>query len=368
MNNEVFYNIGKIIERDSKSTTYKFALLRGVIDIIQDNSPFINTSEEEVEIPFGLLIEKWLVYYYPIFDSENPIPQIHGSAKLAIELPFVKLVNEYKFKGGFSAFYNDLKNGNIQSNRIEFTLLINKIRDTILKMPMQYIGGSLDSSIGPIFKEKLKKNSKANANDLNEIIFNFGSFVIPRSYFDAFKLLGSFINGQDSLLFKWAEFSVSASGQKLKVESVLNEVLKSPIEERHILESKKLYKEILQQHGEVKCVWTNKPLLKFDIDHLIPFSVWKNNDLWNLLPSDPITNNKKRDKIPAPELIESQKDIILDYWQILNDHQSVRFKKEMQIALLGNSEFNHWKIKGIEQLKDSCSYLINKRGFEQWKF
>jgi hypothetical protein len=41
MHNDVFQNISKIIERDSKTTTYKFALLRGVIDIIQDNSPFI---------------------------------------------------------------------------------------------------------------------------------------------------------------------------------------------------------------------------------------------------------------------------------------------------------------------------------------
>jgi hypothetical protein len=37
--NETFINISKIIERDSKSTTYKYALLRGTIDIIQDNSP-----------------------------------------------------------------------------------------------------------------------------------------------------------------------------------------------------------------------------------------------------------------------------------------------------------------------------------------
>ena len=36
MDNEVFFNISKIIERDSKTTTYKFALLRGVIDIIQE--------------------------------------------------------------------------------------------------------------------------------------------------------------------------------------------------------------------------------------------------------------------------------------------------------------------------------------------
>ncbi len=57
MQSEVFQNISKIIERDSKATTYKFALLRGVIDIIQDNSPFIYISNDRVHFPTGLLIE-----------------------------------------------------------------------------------------------------------------------------------------------------------------------------------------------------------------------------------------------------------------------------------------------------------------------
>jgi diadenosine tetraphosphate (Ap4A) HIT family hydrolase len=39
MQDPIFANINKIIERDSKATTYKFALLRGVIDIIQDKFP-----------------------------------------------------------------------------------------------------------------------------------------------------------------------------------------------------------------------------------------------------------------------------------------------------------------------------------------
>jgi hypothetical protein len=44
MKSEVFSNINKIIERDSKASTYKFALLRGVIDIILENSPYITDS------------------------------------------------------------------------------------------------------------------------------------------------------------------------------------------------------------------------------------------------------------------------------------------------------------------------------------
>ena len=74
MNNEVFYNINKIIERDSKATTYKFALLRGVIEIIQDNSPYISVIDNRAQIPTGLLIEKWLIYYYPILQSQNLNP------------------------------------------------------------------------------------------------------------------------------------------------------------------------------------------------------------------------------------------------------------------------------------------------------
>ncbi|MGB6084909.1 hypothetical protein [Moheibacter sp.] len=83
MNNQVFYNISKIIERDSKSTTYKFALLRGVIDIIQENSPYIRIEDNRLYIPTGLLIEKWLLYYYPILESQTIIPQINGEANLA---------------------------------------------------------------------------------------------------------------------------------------------------------------------------------------------------------------------------------------------------------------------------------------------
>ena len=81
MNTQVFYNISKIIERDSKSTTYKFALLRGLIEIIQQNSAYIKIQDDWVQIPTGLLIEKWLLYYYPILESEIVIPQIRYNDK-----------------------------------------------------------------------------------------------------------------------------------------------------------------------------------------------------------------------------------------------------------------------------------------------
>lgn len=368
MNNQIFHNIGKIIERDSKSTTYKFALLRGVIDIIQDNSPYILFDKNRVHIPLGLLIEKWILYYYPILQSQTSIPQINGDSNLAFTNQLSKLIFEYEPRGGFSAFYNDLRNKGIPKDlQNDFFELAKKLRTTITKMPMKYIGRSISNDYYSIFKYENQKLKRFSTMDVERLIKDFGTFSIPTEYYESFKILGSFINGQDSILFKWAEFSVAASGNNLSVHNVLNEVLKSPITIRDIKESKKLYKEILQQKGNIHCVWTGRKIANYDIDHLIPFSIWKNNDLWNLLPSDTKINNQKRDKIPTPETIEKQKNLILNYWEIIFESQSKRFQKEIQVALLGNYSFDSWKDSGISQLQNSCNYLIENRGFEGWK-
>ncbi|MCX6187147.1 MAG: hypothetical protein NTU43_09175 [Bacteroidetes bacterium] len=309
MNNSVFQNINKIIERDSKATTYKFALLRGVIDIIQDNSPFITISKDRIYFPTGLLIEKWMLYYYPILE----------------------------------------------------------LKGTITTMPMKYIGRSISNDYYSIFKfenDSLKR--KTTEIDLEFLIHNSGSFSIPFEYYEAFKILGSFISGQDSILFKWAEFSVNASRKNLSIEKVVSEVLKSPITERDVAESKQIYKTILKEEGKVFCVWTGKAITSYDVDHMIPFSVWKNNDLWNLLPSQSKTNNQKRDKIPSVDLIEKRKELILHYWELINENQSKRFQKEIRVALLGNSLSEGWQNSALKQLQSSCNYLISNRGYEEW--
>lgn len=368
MNSTVFSNISKIIERDSKTTTYKFALLRGVIDIIQDNSPFITFSNDRVYFPTGLLIEKWLIYYYPILESVTNIPQINGETNLAFELQFKKIILTYKELGGLSSFYNDLKNKGIPKYiQNDFIELTKKLKSTITLMPMKYIGRSINNDYYSIFQYTSSTSHKnSNTVDIEYLINNYGWFSIPFDYYEAFKILGSFINGQDSILFKWASFSVGASKQNISIEKVINEVLKSPITERDVASSKQLYKNILQKEGKVFCVWTGKAIKSYDIDHVIPFSIWKNNDLWNLLPAQSSINNQKRDKIPSAELIESRKDMIIQYWGLINEYQPHRFKKEIQVALLGNNSLSNWHKNAILKIQNISEYLIENRGFEKW--
>jgi len=35
------------------------------------------------------MIEKWLMYYYPLLESKETIPQIHGGIRLQFEIEFL---------------------------------------------------------------------------------------------------------------------------------------------------------------------------------------------------------------------------------------------------------------------------------------
>ena len=368
MNANVFLNLSKIIERDSKSTTYKFALLRGVIDIIGDASPYIKCTDTEAHLPLGLLIEKWILYYYPIFDAPIAIPQINGNTKLAFQSELTALISYYKPRGGLSAFYNDLRTEGVSAEIApEFLALVKKVGETIVKMPMRYIGGSVANAHYSIFRYGVLRRPKpGNTLNLEWLIQSYDSFIIPLEYYEALRLLGSFLSGTDAIIFKWAEFSVTASQGRLQPEKVLEEVLRSPVTDRDVADAKRLYKSVLEKVGFVECVWTGKKLDTYDVDHVIPFAIWKNNDLWNLLPAQPAVNNQKRHRIPSVASLEARKPNIIHYWELLKAYQEPRFSTEIRVSLLGGPVGVNWQHLAFEKLKQTSDYLINTRGHEAW--
>jgi hypothetical protein len=369
MQNPIYKNIIKLIERDSKFSTYKYALLRGVIDVIQDNSPYVRRIGDDIKIPLGLLIEKWILYYYPLLESEFSIPQINGENNLQFEQQLKEIIIYYKNKGGLSAFYNDLRRKNIPNNlRKEFLLLLRKLQKTITEMPMKYIGQSINKEYYSIFKFE-KSQSRVNKSSIINtqfLIDNFGYFTIHVEYYEVFSFMGTFLSGKESILIKWAEFSVQASKDKINFSTAIEKLILSPVTERDVEDTKKLYKSVISRQKEINCVWTGHGIRKLNVDHVIPFSIWKNNDLWNLLPAEEKVNNDKRDKIPSNNLIENRKDSIFSYWNLLLDSNSIRFQSELEVTLLGREFNQNWRSDSINKLKETCSYLINERGYEEW--
>jgi len=61
-NLDEYCNINSIIERDSTDATYKYALLRGTIEICEEYQHLGTEDGEKIWFPIGLLIEKWILY------------------------------------------------------------------------------------------------------------------------------------------------------------------------------------------------------------------------------------------------------------------------------------------------------------------
>ena len=84
---------------------------------------------------------------------------------------------------------------------------------------------------------------------------------------------------EDSIILRWAEFTAGITANKaagLKLSDILD-LLVASIE---LKRDTKLAGSILKESGHsIDCVWTGKSVCKYDIDHALPFSVWRNNDL-----------------------------------------------------------------------------------------
>lgn len=372
---ETIRHINQIIERDSKDTTYKFALLRSVIDAVHEYSHLAVCKGADVEMPLGLLVYKWLEYYYPIIDSQIFIPQKNGDAEdgksLAFRSMFKELTLFYADKGGMSVFFSELKKGSLDSAVSDQVLqLCKKLRDTITKNPMKHIGVSVYGKHYSLFQYQSEKLKSPLTPDINFLIDQFGTFSFPYDYFLIFQHLGGFITGRNAILIGWADFTVKCDKSgKLSREMVLNEILKSPINNREVYAVQQFFNHI-GKATPLECVWSGKAISNdLNIDHVLPFAVWKNNDFWNLLPAKSSINNKKRDKIPTTHLLHKRKETIIHYWELLAARFPDSFEKEIAVSLTGKrGSANNWQLPAFAALQDKIDYLINTRGFEPWEY
>ena len=367
--------ISTIIERDSKDTTYKFALLRSCIEISQKYEHYGEIKNNQITFPLGLIILKWIEYYYPIFATPFFVPQKNGDSpnkSLSFRKHFLKIIPYYEKGLGYLELQKDIKDGSINDSvKKDLINLIKELKNTIIRMPMHYIGSAIGRG-GEIFNYHNNSNFRliksVNITD-QYIIDNSGTFSFPLDYFEAFKFLGSFISGTESLIFQWAEFTRKADKQKkLTREDILSLIEPGYDIKREVNEIQKFYKNVIGNEKLIS-VWSGTKISNdLNIDHVLPYSIWKNNDLWNLLPTNYTDNNSKRDKIPDPNLIEKQKELIIYYWELIYNNYKERFTKEAQISLLGNTVFNNsnWKTKCIGSLVNKCRFLTEIRGYESF--
>lgn len=364
-----------IINKESKTATYKFALIRSVIESIHKYDHYCTDVKEDntKQLPIGLLVIFWIKYYYPILAYKKQIPQITGNKNsLSFQKHLLPIISHYEESLGFPEFYKDLQNNRIPDTLKEDVIkLIRDINTTIINNPMKYIGSAIDKK-GEIFKYQNDRKTTSLKKDLSiiNIVESCGTYTIPKSYYSAFTLLGSYINGDNALLFQWIDFSYRQQINKNISKSEIYQVLQTKDEySRDTKDIKKIYTD-LKRKEELKCAWSNKTIKDdMHIDHIIPYSLWGNNDFWNLLPTKQKYNSSKTDKIPSPNLLLLRKKIIIDYWSKVFNIAPNRFTNEAIIALCRNHNPNNDKFLDLcfLSLKNKCQFLIDTQGYVGWE-
>jgi SAM-dependent methyltransferase len=340
-----------ILNRDRKTATYKLALFRALSEIAMTEFEQARWADEGVVgIPISVVCEKWLLYYWPLFESAVFIPQIRGESPtcampIAFRSSLTELVETYRVGGGLTRFVLDHRAGKLpQDISILLGRAFTQIRNTIIKGPVTYAGGSLES--GPIFQyDPRNQEIRMNAAIWREL-----------------SLVGHWI--QDAVILRWAELTSDISKKQIRTSEAVELLLTTPIPERDVVDARAIYKQL----GTLQCTWTGTVIAKtFAVDHIIPFSLWHNNDLWNLVPASPTANMAKSDKLPTRVLMQKRSDCIIGYWEVLRSAYTSRFDYEAS-RVAGQSHLSeHWQKPVFQVVCDAVEFTAMQRGYERWQ-
>jgi len=213
--------------------------------------------------------------------------------------------------------------------------LLSELRSTITRYPMKHLGYSFYEQHYSIVSfnrdsQRLLRH-RSYRIDTEFLIRQFGTFNLRREYYELFRLVGGLITGTDAILQQWAQWTANVRKDKgISAHQALDILTTTPETERNVEDARKVYREMLASRGKLDCVWTHRPVRApdLDVDHAIPYSLSRNNDLWNLLPTHRFVNAKKRDRVPSPQLVAARAGSIREYWESLRGSYPDLFQRQ----------------------------------------
>lgn len=342
--------IEAILNRDKKDATYKPALFRALAELATTSYHSAQwLPEGRVAIPIGSIADKWLGYFWPLFESATFLPQKRGekpacSKPVAFRTELAGLITLYQRMGGLSAF-TVAHRANILPAEAEalHRRLHAKLCDTIRAGPVYYSGGGGSGT----FSYDRESRSVVMSADLWRELSVMGNWIA------------------DATILRWAELTAEISQHAIKPSQVIDQLLTPPIGERDVLAARSVYEGMTDK----RCVWTDRTLRdQFDVDHAIPFALWRNNDLWNLLPALPAINNQKRDRLPSRDLLQSRRDCIVHYWSLLRDKHAIRF--EFEVGKLAGPKAlrgGNWENRLFHTVAEAIEFTALQRGVDRWQ-
>jgi hypothetical protein len=272
------------------------------------------------------------------------------------------LIAAFHFNGGLSAFHAAWRAGSLDSKSHQLFLeCIKAISLAIVKGPVNYAGGSIEGGNQIFtFYGNLGVSKIRTREDVSK---QLGNVFFDASIWREMCLVGHWIS--EAIILRWAELVHQFSSCSIPIASIVSELLITPELSRDVAVARSIFLNL----ETLNCVYTNKSLTnsRFDVDHLIPFTLWHNNDLWNLLPADQKVNNNKRDKVIRLETLHKCEERIVYYWRIQRTTYPERFQNEVSRTLLGaRSPVINWEKPALAALSEAVEMVAIQRGVERW--
>ena len=300
-----------IILNDSKSSTYKLALLRVLCRIADGSSGYARDCDDDhVAVPLGLVGLYWVRLFKPLLADNLPqSPANKGDAGLG----FVK--TGFRSLSGVSQL--DLRIGTrFEGERaIALHSALSDACKTISNMPARYTTYPNGSPVLPVKRRWI--GSRPDAVQLAEsYLLKFGDLLIPRHLWRALQRFDAWI--EPALIAEWSRLMIGyANSQNRKLSDAVVTKALSWSEPNRDARTAREQAARLMANGRLHCVWSGRLLSQgtLDIDHCFPWAAWPCDDLWNLLPVHrDINQKKKREKLPGVKILQRARDRIQSWW------------------------------------------------------
>ena len=302
-----------VILNDQKSATYKLGLLRTLCRAADGSAGMVQDMDNGfVRIPLGLVALNWLRLYMPLVREKLPqTPTNVGAGGLGFAKDaFVNLLTDTSA--------NDLQIGaRFSENRaMSLHAALRDAVQTIDRMPSTYITYPMGGRILPVERHRVGLAPQVVELDAR-YLQAFGWMLVPTHLWRAMRRNAAWI--EPTLMSEWARLMREyAKNQGRHVaEERLIAAMRWSDPERDVLRVRKIAVSILGSR-ELRCVWTDRhlSLSTLDIDHMFPWAAWPCSDLWNLLPTHRVVNQRfKRDRLPSAATLSRAEAKIIDWWQ-----------------------------------------------------
>jgi SAM-dependent methyltransferase len=270
-----------VILNDSKSSTYKLALLR-VIARVADSAVGLAApgDSDRVSVPLGLAALYWIRMFKPLLQAG--LPQTPTNKGLE-GLGFVR--------DGFRAILHipaqDLRIGASPwgGDARAINRALSDAARLIARMPAFY---TTYADRQPIFPAQTGRAPAIGDRLVVDAdwLWRFGELQIPRHVWNAVRHLNVWI--EPIIIGEWARLMQSygeRQGRTLSMDELHRQLTwLDPARDTTLAQS--IARDLMNSGDPVICVWSGEPLNQrsLDIDHCFPWAAWPCGDLWNLLP------------------------------------------------------------------------------------